>query len=110
VIHLLEPASVVKHEAHCIAWATATAAMWGIAEDHDLDEPVRLTKEVPVRIRWVDARRVIIDRAMSLHVTRTGRNAMLRLTSSNGKFFETEVRHVAIITAADRTVEIAKCF
>lgn len=102
-------ASVMRHDAHCIAWATATAAMWGVAEDHDLDEPVRLTDEVPVRIRWIEMRGIVTDRHLSMKVTRKGRNAMLRFQTGPGKFFETELPGVGTLSSVIKTVEVTRC-
>lgn len=99
-------ALVTRHDPRCIAWVRATASLWGAADDHDLDEPVRLTEEVPVRLRYKDGRHIVMARAVSMKTIRSGRYAAIRFYFESGKFFETEVSGVARILPGDITVEV----
>jgi hypothetical protein len=103
-------AVITRYAPHCIGWARATASLWGVADDHDLDEPVILTNEVPVRVRY-DAsgtRYLVRDRALTLKTIRAGHHAALRLYFKDGKFFETEIIGVQEIGRTVETIEIIK--
>ena len=66
---------VERCDPHCIAWIRATASLWGMSSEHDLDEPVQLSDEMPLRVRWAtvgDSLEIIPDRDVSLKATRNG--------------------------------------
>lgn len=101
-------ATITPPHTHSIAWARATASLWGHASDHDLDEPVALTDEVPVRIRVVrDEHAVVTDRRLSLKTKRAGTHTMLRFAFGKGtnNFFEVEVGNLGGVQH-NETVEI----
>lgn len=75
---------------HCIVWARATAALWGIALDHDLDEPVLLSAAEPCRIQLGELY-VVADREVRLLALRSGHHLSLRFTLSKGKFVEIDL-------------------
>lgn len=103
-------ARIAEHyDPHCVAWVRATAALWGSADDHDLDEPVQLTEAVPVRVRFVPHRgdfRAVTDRNLSLDTIRSGRHAMLRLTFKARAFLEFEIQNISAVSTADKTIGI----
>lgn len=92
---------------HCIGWVRATAALWGVAADHGLDEPVQLTEAVPVRVRTDERLRVVADRSLSLDTIRAGRNAMLRLTFKPKHFMEFEIQNISAVSLADKCIGIS---
>jgi hypothetical protein len=98
-----------RYNSHCVCWARATASLWGMADDHDLDEPVRLTEIENIRLRFLDNFHIITDRAISLKTIRPGRHAALRFTFENDKFFEVMVSGVTAIMPTDKTVEVNIC-
>jgi hypothetical protein len=94
-----------RHDPRCRVWAVATASLWGIADDHDLDEPVQLTEAAPVRVGF-NGLRIITDRVLSLEVVRAGHHAMLRLYFRPDKFHEIDVSGVTAVLSSDKTVEV----
>src|ERR1035437_7226719 len=91
-------ATITRYTPHCVGWARAVASLWGHADDHDLDEPVRLTEEAPVRLRYGDyERRIVTDRKLTLKTVRTGTHVAIRFYFKPGKFFETEIEGVRSI-------------
>lgn len=103
----LSRTAVTQHNPHCIGWVRATASLWGHDARHDLDEPVRLTEEVPVRLRYKDWEgSIVADRALTLKTIRAGTHIALRFVFKSGKFFETEVSGVHAIGHGDKTVEV----
>jgi len=103
---------ITRHTPHCIGWALATASLWGVADDHDLDEPIILTEMVPVRLRYeIEGANshIVADRTLTMKTIRAGHHAALRFYFKNGSFFETEVPGVRSIGHADQKVEIIKC-
>lgn len=103
-------ALVTRHDPRCIGWACAYAALYGIADDNDLDEAVVLTVPEAVRLRYKPGhgREIMIDRpSLTLRTIRPGHHVTLRFYFKSGRFFETEVRGFSnIITADIQTVEI----
>jgi hypothetical protein len=79
-----------------------------MAADHDLDEPVRLTEEVPVRLRLVGGE-IILDRKLSLKVLRSGRHAAVRFYFKGDKWVEIEIGGVHSIDATAATVGLNLC-
>ena len=88
-----EDVVITHRNPHCIAWTQATASLWGMAGDHDLDEPIRLTEEVPVRLRYEDDGRdhVVTDRYLSLTTERAGTHIAIQFYFKDGKFIETDL-------------------
>jgi hypothetical protein len=103
----IKDAIITRYTPHCIGWACATASFWGMANDHDLDEPVRLTEEAPVRLRYGDG--ITIDRKLTLKTLRSGHHAAMRFYFKNGKFLEIEIGGVHSIDATAATVELNPC-
>ena len=101
-------ALITRYNPHCIGWACATASLWGIARDHDLDEPVILTDMVPVRLRY-ENEHIITDRALTLKTVRAGHHAAMRFYFKNGRFWETEIVNLHSIGLDAKTVEIGRC-
>jgi hypothetical protein len=83
-------AIIERPDPHCVAWACASASLWGMSPDHDLDEPVRLSDYVPVRVRLI-GRKVLVDRELSLRATRTGTALAVRLSFKDGSFKEADL-------------------
>ena len=106
-----EDAIITRHTPHCISWVRATASFWGMAADHDLDEPVRLTEEAPVRLRFIDfvGGEIIFDRKLILKTLRSGHHAAMRFYFKNNKFLEFEIGGVRSIDATAATVELSPC-
>lgn len=104
---VFEDATITRYTPHCTGWVRATASFWGMAADHDLDEPVRLTEEVPVRLRWAEC--IVIDRKLTLKTIRTGHHAAMRFYFRNGKFLEIEIGGVRSIDATAANVELNPC-
>jgi hypothetical protein len=98
--------SVFAPDPHCIVWVRCQASIWGHAEDHDLDEPVPLTDEVPLRLRYKDAR-IIGDRQISMKVRRSGTNTLLRCRFKDGSFIEVETNGVTIIPASATWADVS---
>ena len=86
----LKDAFVERCDTHCIGWAQATASLWGMASDHCLDEPVRLSDHRPVRVR-LDERHVIADRAITLKALRAATHIALRIYFKDGSFHEIDL-------------------
>ena len=85
---------IVSKEApdpHCVVWAQVYASLWGMASDHHLDEPVRLTDEVPVRLRLKHGKWLMIDRDLNLKTYRSATHTALRLYFRNGSFTEIDL-------------------
>jgi len=80
--------SIVNPNQHCIAWAKVTASLWGMANDHDLDEPVQLTDVINIRVRLTDGPGIVADRNITFITQRPGTHVMLRLYFKNGRFEE----------------------
>lgn len=101
---------VNRPDPHCIVWARAMASVWGVARDHDLDEPVILTEMVPVRLRRVEDGYgyIEMDRKLSLKATRGGEHIAMRFYFKGGKFFETEVGNVHHINFGE-TLDMNAC-
>lgn len=76
---------------HCRVWARATASLWGMASDHHLDEPVRLTDEVPVRVHLKRGKRPVLDRDLNLKTHRSATHTALRFYFKNGSFREIDL-------------------
>ncbi len=93
---------------HCAVWANAKASLWGVAKDHDLDEAVRLSDEVPVRLRYRDGfyRQIIADRELSLKLTRAGTHVAIRFYFSGGTYFESDISGIYSIGALDKTANV----
>lgn len=97
------------HNPHCLVWVKAVASLWGVADDHDLDEPVQLTTGAPVRVRHQvrdGALLAIMDRTLTMETLRSGRHAALRFTFSNGRFHEIEINGLGDIHTDCKTVEV----
>jgi hypothetical protein len=77
---------------HCVAWGRATASLWGMSREHDLDIPVRLSDEVPVRLRY-KGRHLVTDRDFSLKVERSASaaHAAVRFYFKDGTFREADL-------------------
>jgi hypothetical protein len=108
----LREVMIRRHQPHCIGWVRASASLWGMADDHDLDEPVRLTEEAPVRMRYQAqnlSTRIITDRALSLKTIRCGHHVAMRLYLKNGKFFEVELSGLSQIGHDAEVVEVSAC-
>lgn len=105
----LMDATLASPEPHSIAWVVATASLWGHANDHDLDEPVRLSEEQPVRIRPLPGGRVLTDRPLVLKAIRAGSNGAIRFKFGGGKFFEVEIAFDARSVRLSDTVRITAC-
>jgi hypothetical protein len=99
---------IERAEPHCIAWINATASLWGNVKWHDLDEPMPLTNEVPVRLRYV-GHRVITDNPFTLKVTQAGHHVALRFKFKSGYFFEVDVPGISEVSALDQTTEVNIC-
>lgn len=97
----------VSTDPKCIGWAQAQASLWGHASDHDLDEPVRLSERMYLRVRWRDDE-LLLDRDLTLKTTRAGTHAALRFEFVTGKFFEVNVEGISAVALLDRTVEITR--
>ena len=97
---------VTRYVPHCIGWVRATASLWGMADDHDLDEPVRLTDEVPARLRYKDDHGIAVDCKLTMRTIRTGHHVAMRFYFKNGTFFETEIDGVRSIGFNIKTVEV----
>jgi hypothetical protein len=82
---------VERCEPHCVGWVQATASLWGMASDHHLDEPVRLSVETPVRLRVVDPHCVTADRELSLKAERAGTHIALRFYFRDGSYHEVDL-------------------
>lgn len=108
MIHFNTETRITMDDPHCVVWATATASLWGHANDHDLDEPIRLTNEVPVRIR-PHRESVVTDRPLWLKTSRPGHHASLRFDLGRGRFFEVDVHYDARTLRLGQTVEMFKC-
>jgi hypothetical protein len=107
-----ESVIITRPDPHCIGWACATASLWGMADGHDLDEPVILTDMVPVRLRYEiegENIRIVADRTLTMKTIRAGHHAALRFYFKNGSFFETDIPGARSIGHADQKVEITKC-
>jgi hypothetical protein len=86
----LPQAFIDRCEPHCTAWVQATASLWGMSSSHDLDEPVCLSDEVPVRLRW-DGDVTVADRPLSLTTTRAATHIAIRYYFKNGEFIEADL-------------------
>jgi hypothetical protein len=100
-------ATITRYTPHCVGWARAVASLWGHADDHDLDEPVRLTEEVPVRLRYSEG--IVIDRKLTLKTLRAGHHAAMRFYFKGDKWIEIEIRGVHSIDATALSVEMNPC-
>lgn len=109
MIHFNTETRITMDDPHCVVWATATASLWGHANDHDLDEPVRLSEEQPVRIRPLPGGRVLTDRPLVLKAIRAGSNGAIRFKFGGGKFFEVEIAFDARSVRLSDTVRITAC-
>lgn len=87
---------ITHHDPHCIVWVHAIASLWGVADDHDLDEPVALTEAAPVRMRY-KGDCIIADRDISLKTLRAGHHAAMRFYFKSGRFLELEIPGVRAI-------------
>ena len=86
---------VERCDPHCIAWIRATASLWGMSSEHDLDEPVQLSDEMPLRVRWAtvgDSLEIIPDRDVSLKATRNGTHSAFRINVRGRMLVEIEIR------------------
>lgn len=99
---------VERSEPHCIAWINAKASLWGNVKWHDLDEPMPLTDEVPVRLRFVGDL-LVTDRKLTMKTKQAGLHVALRFAFRSGEFFEVEVPGVKSIHGLDQTIEITRC-
>lgn len=100
-------AMVTRHNPHCIAWCLATVSLWGNDKSHDLDEPVRMTEEVPVRVRYADWEgRIITDRNLTMKTVRHGTHCALRFYFKNGKYFEQTVADLHSLPPNAATVKV----
>jgi hypothetical protein len=101
---------ITHYTPHCIGWVLAVASLWGNADDHILDEPVRLTEEALVRIRYGDyERRIVADRKLTMKTIRTGTHVAMRFYFKSGKFFETEIDGIWSIGLNAKTIEVNAC-
>lgn len=98
--------SVTSHDPHCRLWAVALASFWGMSDDHDLDEPVKLTTHARVRVRYDDNFHVVVDRQFTLKALRPGHHAAMRFYFRSGKFYETEIIGTKQIARNVETVEV----
>lgn len=89
---------IERPDPHCIAWGRATASLWGMSRDHDLDEPVRLSGEVPVRLRY-NGRHLVADREFSLKVERGATHLAIRFYFKDGSFREADLLGVPNMAA-----------
>lgn len=100
-------AMVTRHNPHCLGWCLATVAVWGHDSNHDLDEPVRLTDEVPVRLRYAEWEgRIVTDRKLAMRSFRAGTHCALRFYFKNGRYFEQIVEGLYSLPLNARTVEV----
>ncbi len=100
---------ITRIDPHAIGWARATASLWGISKYHGLDEPVRLSNEVPVRLRYKNRRgQMITDRILDLKTFRTGTHVAMRMYFKNGTFTEIDIVGISDIGVLDQiaTVDI----
>lgn len=94
-----------RFDPHCIVWVNVVASLWGMADDHDLDEPVKLTDELSCRLRFKgDA--VVIDRSLSWKTQRPGTHCAARFYFRNGSFQEFEIPGVREVHRDAQTVEV----
>lgn len=90
---------------HCVVWVNVVASLWGVADDHDLDEPVKLTDELACRLRFKgDA--IVIDRNLSWKTTRAGTHVAARFYFRDGSFREFEIPGVSCVPRDAETVEV----
>lgn len=94
-----------RHSPHCLVWVNVVASLWGMADDHDLDEPVKLTDEIPCRLRYRDAG-AFIDRGLSWKTTRAGTHVAARFYFRDGSFYEVEIPGVSDVPRDAATVEV----
>lgn len=100
-------ATIEYRNPHCVGWVRATASLWGMASDHDLDEPVIMTNLVPVRLRYANSGRdgnsIVTDRALSLTSERAGTHIAIRFYFRNGKFIETDLIGIPRLNSGETT-------
>jgi hypothetical protein len=87
----LANAVVERCNPHCFVWVKVHASLWGMSNDHDLDEPVRLSDEVPMRLRLVGHHSYRADRELSFLTKRAGTHLAVRFYFRDGSFHETEI-------------------
>ena len=106
-LDMMADVMITGHDPHCIGWACAMASLWGHDDSHDLDEAVRLTDELPVRLRYKDWDGFIVtDRELTLKTIRRGTHVGLRFYFKNGKYWETPVEGVYAIGHGAKTVSV----
>lgn len=85
----------------CIGWARATVSLWGRTRRFAPSDLIKLSDEVPVRLRYEDfttGGEIISDRELDFKTKRRGFHTVLRFYFKPGEpFFEQEIigiRHV----------------
>ena len=82
---------VGRCDQHCIAWARAEASLWGMSSSHDLDEPVKLSAPVSVRLRYIEPCHIIADRELKFKSERAGTHIAVRFYFKDGTFHEVDL-------------------
>ena len=100
--------TIEKPDPHCIGWVRASAALYGMSRDHDLDEPVLLSEPVFCRVRLGEMS-VIADREIVLKAWCTGHHVALRFTFKDGSFYEVESGEISsILNGQTATVDVTR--
>lgn len=102
MIHFNPDVHITRENPHCIGWVRAMASLWGHVRSHGLDEPVRLTEEIPVRLRYSHMGQIISDRALEMKTLQAGTHVALRFYfSKSSAFLEFEIPGINTINRSD---------
>jgi hypothetical protein len=90
-----------KINPHCTVWARSRASLWGMSSNHHLDEPVRLTEEVAVRVRRAPGGKIETDRPLSLKTIRSATHISVRFYFRPNKFLDLDLIGVPSVSPTE---------